>query len=206
MDLYPGDNTAFITAIYHNLFSREPDSGGLGFWVGVLDARQITRARAAISLMAGAQSTDIDIITKKTQVAANFTRGVTTGYDTLAAALAARQMLANVVLATDVAAYQTTVDTTLAALVAQAASNNYPQVAAIIKARCTVCHSQRPTFPGFSSPPRGVTYDTSEEIHASAQSINQVAGTSSFMPFNNVTNMTSDERSVIRTWISLGAP
>jgi Domain of unknown function (DUF4214) len=206
MDLYPGDNTAFVTAIYRNLFSRTPDAGGQAFWLDGLNTNRLTRARAAIALMAGSQTTDITVINNKTQVGLNFTTGVTTGYDTLAAAATARQLIANVQLGTDIAAYQTTVNTTLASLVEAAARNNYPQVAAIMKKHCTPCHSATPTFPGFTRAPRGVTYDTSAEIHADANTINQVAGTSTFMPLNNVTNMTSDERAVIRSWIALGAP
>ncbi len=206
MDLYPGDNTAFVTAIYRNLFSRAPDAGGLAFWFDLLNTNRMTRARAAIALMAGSQSTDITVINNKTQVGLNFTTGITTGYDTLAAAATARQLLAGVQLGTDIAAYQTTVNTTLASLVEAAARNNFPQVAAIIKNRCTPCHSAHPTFPGFTSAPRGVTYDTPTEIHADANTINQVSGTSTFMPRGNATNMTTDERTVIRTWIALGAP
>lgn len=210
-DLYPGDNASFIAAIYRNLFSREPDAGGQAFWVNLLNTGQMTRARAAVSLMAGAQSTDIDVINKKSAAGAAFTAGLVSplqkkGYDGLAAALTARTMLANVTLTTDLAAYQATIDSIIAALATTAGNNSYAEVAQIMLNRCAGCHSANPTIPGFNPAPRGIKYDTSTQIHAAAAQIVSVAGNSERMPFGNMTDMTATERAALRSWLELGAP
>lgn len=211
MDLYPGDNASFIAAIYRNLFSREPDAGGQAFWVNLLNTGQMTRARAAVSLMAGAQSTDIDVINKKSAAGAAFTAGLLgplqkKGYDGLAAALTARTMLANVTLTTDLAAYQATIDSTIATLATIAGNNSYAEVALIMQNRCVGCHSANPSIPGFNPAPRGIKYDTSTQIHAAAAQIISVAGNSERMPFANMTEMTAAERATLRSWLELGAP
>ncbi len=210
-DLYPGDNASFIAAIYRNLFSREPDAGGQAFWVNLLNTGQMTRARAAVSLMAGAQSTDIEVINKKSAAGAAFTAGLITplqkkGYDGLAAALTARTMLANVTLATDLAAYQATIDSTIASLASTAGNNAWTEVARIVQVRCAGCHSATPTIPGFDPAPRGIKYDTSVQIHAAAAQIVAAAGNSERMPYANLTEMSAAERATLRTWLELGAP
>ncbi len=48
-DLYAGDNTVFISAIYRNLFNREPDPGGLAFWIDVLERGLMTQGWLALS-------------------------------------------------------------------------------------------------------------------------------------------------------------
>ena len=113
--LYPGDNGAFITAIYANLFNRTPDAAGKAYWAGLLDSGLMTRGNAAIAIMGGAQSSDATIIDNKTQVAANFTAALntslrTSSYDGLAANVVARALLAQVGLGTDPAAFQASVD------------------------------------------------------------------------------------------------
>ena len=37
-------NTAFVILVYNNVLGRAPDSGGLSYWVGLLNAGTITRA------------------------------------------------------------------------------------------------------------------------------------------------------------------
>ena len=54
----PAITTVFIAAIYRNLFNRTPTPPGEAFWVDALDAGAMTRASAAISIMAGAQDND----------------------------------------------------------------------------------------------------------------------------------------------------
>lgn len=108
--LYPGDNNAFVDAVYRNLFSRFPDAVGKAFWVGALDRGAITRPVAAFSIMRGAQSTDIAIIENKVAVAKAFTAVLTTdarrdAYDGMAAAATARAMLGKVGLDTDAGAF-----------------------------------------------------------------------------------------------------
>ena len=41
------DNTAFVTLLYQNAFLRQPDPGGLAFWIGFLDNGSLTRSQVA---------------------------------------------------------------------------------------------------------------------------------------------------------------
>ena len=121
--LYPGDAGVFIEAVYQNLFGRAADAAGKAYWVGLLNDGKITRASAAVSIMSGAQGSDVTVINKKTAVAAQFTTTASStagkrAYDGLAANAIVRAMLANVTLATDTSAIQPTLDSTLATLVA----------------------------------------------------------------------------------------
>lgn len=122
-DLYPGDNGVFMDAVYLNLFGRAPDAAGKAWWVNQLNTGAMTRASAAVNVMAGAQSTDIDVIVKKTTIAGRFTAALDTvqrsrAYSGLAANVIVRNMLATVVLGTDLSTFQPAIDSTIATLVA----------------------------------------------------------------------------------------
>lgn len=210
-DLYPGDNSTFLDAVYRNLFNREPDAAGKAYWVGLMDSGAITRAVAAVSVMAGAQTTDLDLINNKTRVAGDFTTALDTAaeraaYDGLAANAVVRTMLSNVTLATDVNNFQATIDSTINSLVANSGAAVYTKVAAIIQSRCAGCHSSAPTIPGFSPAPRGIMFDTSAQIHANASRIHTTVVEFQSMPYGNMTGMTADERTTIDTWFKMGAP
>lgn len=43
-DAYPPNTTSteFVGAVYSNLFNREPDEGGLNYWVAELDSGRLT--------------------------------------------------------------------------------------------------------------------------------------------------------------------
>ncbi len=79
-------------------------------------------------------------------------------------------------------------------------------VAAIVKARCAVCHSARPSYPGFDAPPKGLVFDRAEDIRAAAARIYAQAVETEAMPLGNVTGMTADERAILGRWIGAGAP
>ena len=81
----------------------------------------------------------------------------------------------------------------------------FSQVRSIVDQRCTVCHSMQPTQPGFSSPPKGIAFDTPEQIAARASAIDQQAVVLKSMPLGNVTHMTQAERDALGAWISQGA-
>jgi uncharacterized membrane protein len=81
----------------------------------------------------------------------------------------------------------------------------YAQVAPIVAQRCAVCHSAKPTRPGFSAPPLGILLDTPEHIRGNARLIEQQAVDTHAMPLGNATNMTSAERATLGTWIAGGA-
>lgn len=121
--LYPGDNGTFMEAVYRNLFGRPADAAGKAFWVRALDAGDVTRANAAVNIMAGAQNSDIDVINKKMTVASYFTNALVTptqraAYSGLEANVGIRAMLSTVTNTTDTTAFQPTVDAAIAKLVA----------------------------------------------------------------------------------------
>lgn len=122
--LYSGDNNVFIDAVYRNLFGRPADAAGKTYWVDLLDRKIMTRASAAIKIMAGAQLTDRDEIGKRALVAGAFTTALTTpqrelAYSGLEANVVVRNLLGTVNLSTDIAAFAANIDSTLNTLVSQ---------------------------------------------------------------------------------------
>jgi uncharacterized membrane protein len=81
----------------------------------------------------------------------------------------------------------------------------FAEVNAIIQQRCISCHSSKPTDDVYTAPPNGVKYDTPQEIVAKKELIMQRVVLTNNMPQNNKTNMTPEERDVIRCWIEQGA-
>ncbi len=82
----------------------------------------------------------------------------------------------------------------------------FAEAEAIIAARCSGCHSARPTVEGFEEAPKGVMYDTPRQIKARARDIAKQAIRSDVMPPGNMTEMTKEERRVLGRWIAQGAP
>ena len=76
---------------------------------------------------------------------------------------------------------------------------------AIVAQRCAACHAARPTEPGFSAPPKGIAFDTPQEIQAEASLILQRAVVQQTMPLGNLTHMTPAERATLGAWIRQGA-
>ena len=79
------------------------------------------------------------------------------------------------------------------------------QVNAIVQSRCVRCHSSNPTDEVFKSAPNGVKYDSPEDIIRLKDKIMQRVVVTKTMPQNNKTNMTQEERDLIRCWIEQGA-
>ncbi|MFZ6655193.1 DUF4214 domain-containing protein [Undibacterium sp. TJN19] len=78
---YAGKNTAdVITALYKNLFARNPDADGLKYWVGQIDAGSVNMGTAALAILNGAtpQSQDGKTIDLKLSFASNFTASLDT--------------------------------------------------------------------------------------------------------------------------------
>ena len=82
---------------------------------------------------------------------------------------------------------------------------SFTDVNAIVQKRCITCHSAKPTDDVITAPPNGVTYDTPENIVKLKDKIMQRVVITKTMPQNNKTNMTLDERELIRCWIEQGA-
>ena len=82
---------------------------------------------------------------------------------------------------------------------------SFTEVNMIIQQRCITCHSSRPTDDVYAAPPNGVKYDTPQEIVAKKDLIMQRVVLTKTMPQNNKTNMTPEERDLVRCWIEQGA-
>ncbi len=83
---------------------------------------------------------------------------------------------------------------------------SFAEVNIIIQQRCISCHSTVPTDDVIKAPPNGVTYDTPENIVKLKDKIIQRVVLTKTMPQNNKTNMTQEERELIRCWIEQGTP
>ncbi len=83
---------------------------------------------------------------------------------------------------------------------------SFERISAIIGARCTVCHSANPSFPGISSPPLGVVFDLPEDITMQAGPIHAQTIATDAMPMGNATGMTGAERAALAAWIAAGVP
>jgi uncharacterized membrane protein len=82
---------------------------------------------------------------------------------------------------------------------------SFAEINSIITARCTVCHSSKPTDDIYKTPPNGVKYDTPDEIVKYKDKIMQRVVITKTMPQNNKTGMTPEERDALRCWIEQGA-
>jgi len=74
----------------------------------------------------------------------------------------------------------------------------------IIQDRCISCHSSRPTDNVYTTAPSGVIYDTPPDIARKKDAILQRVVITKTMPQNNKTNMTPEEREMVRCWIEQG--
>ena len=81
----------------------------------------------------------------------------------------------------------------------------FPQVERIVQARCQVCHSATPRYPGFDQAPKGVMFDTPAEIAIHAPQIYTQAVASKAMPLGNLTGITDEERKTLGMWIASGS-
>jgi uncharacterized membrane protein len=79
------------------------------------------------------------------------------------------------------------------------------QVNQIVQARCVRCHSAKPTDEVFKTAPNGVVYDSPDDIIRLKDKIMQRVVITKTMPQNNKTEMTQEERDLIRCWIEQGA-
>jgi len=77
---------------------------------------------------------------------------------------------------------------------------------AIVQARCASCHAAKPTDDAFEEAPKGVMFDTPEELKAHAERVLAQAVTTEAMPLGNVTEMTPEERARLGAWIRAGMP
>jgi uncharacterized membrane protein len=72
-------------------------------------------------------------------------------------------------------------------------------VFAIVQMRCTPCHAAEPTQPRVSAPPKGIVFATKADLAERAPLVAEVVA-SGFMPRNNATLMTDEERARVVEW------
>lgn len=82
---------------------------------------------------------------------------------------------------------------------------SFEEVNTIIQKRCVQCHSATPTDDVYKVAPNGVMYDTPEDIVKKKDLIIQRVVLTKTMPQNNKTNITEEERNMIRCWVDQGA-
>jgi uncharacterized membrane protein len=85
-------------------------------------------------------------------------------------------------------------------------SADFPAVRAVVTQRCIVCHSVAPSYPGILAAPKGVMFDTPQQMQAESRRMYQMAVVSKLMPLGNATGMTQDERDLLARWVKSGAP
>jgi uncharacterized membrane protein len=71
----------------------------------------------------------------------------------------------------------------------------------IIAARCTPCHAQIPTQPGFSAAPNGLVLERLDQILAHRPEVQQQLATRA-MPLGNLTGITEAERGELLAWLT----
>ena len=96
-----GSTQDLVTAIYQNIFGRDPEPAGLQYWSNLLDTDALSSAEAALIIMSGAQGSDATVVENKLLVAQAFTDALDTeaeklGYSGLISASVARTFLGTV--------------------------------------------------------------------------------------------------------------
>ncbi|MDR4306048.1 urate hydroxylase PuuD [Chelatococcus sambhunathii] len=72
----------------------------------------------------------------------------------------------------------------------------------VVQTRCSMCHADRPLWPGIGVAPKGVKLETLQDIKAHAGSIRTAAVLTHSMPPGNVTEITPEERKALADWAS----
>lgn len=78
-----------------------------------------------------------------------------------------------------------------------------PAVLVIVQQRCVPCHSTTPTEPGFTEAPKGMLLETEDQLAVRRRIVGPLVE-SGFMPFENRTAMTPEERAIVVDWAKGG--
>jgi uncharacterized membrane protein len=81
----------------------------------------------------------------------------------------------------------------------------FADIQPIVEKHCVRCHSAHPTHEGFPEAPKGVMFDTADEMRLHARNIEQQAVLAKIMPLGNETGMTDAERQLLGAWVEQGA-
>jgi uncharacterized membrane protein len=79
-------------------------------------------------------------------------------------------------------------------------SEGFEDVALTVQGRCAMCHAAEPSFQGIHAPPKGVMFETEEQVATHARDIYLQAGLSHAMPPSNLSEIEPAERQMIVTW------
>ncbi len=82
----------------------------------------------------------------------------------------------------------------------------FAEIEAIVASRCTMCHAERPVWPGLAVAPKGVRLDTPAEIRHWAPLIALQTVHSRAMPPGNLSGLEADERARLARWLEAGSP
>jgi hypothetical protein len=121
--LYTGNNAAYVNAVYLNVFNRNSEAGGLGFWTGFLGRQELSRAQVAMWVLNGAQNADAAVVAKKVEAATYFTNALgkgaayIIGYSGDNISEAARALLASITATTDMTAFKVEIDAFLESMI-----------------------------------------------------------------------------------------
>ena len=85
------------------------------------------------------------------------------------------------------------------AFTAVARPASFAEVKSVIAQRCLMCHNAQVQN-------KGIALHTSDLVKQHAQAVYQQVVVLKLMPFNNATQITEDERAVIKRWFEAGAP
>ncbi len=86
-----------------------------------------------------------------------------------------------------------------------AAAVKFSDVRTVIAQRCTTCHAEKPTQPGFTAAPKGIALETPEQILRHAAQVHLQSTVTRVMPPGNLTGITEDERKLLDAWFRAGA-
>lgn len=70
----------------------------------------------------------------------------------------------------------------------------------VVLGRCSMCHAAQPLWDGIAIAPRGILLDTPEAIARNKPLILMQAALTHAMPPNNITDITPDERALLKAW------
>ena len=85
------------------------------------------------------------------------------------------------------------------------AAERFAEVKSVIEQRCNTCHAAKPTQAGFTAAPKGMMFETPEQITSQALLIHQQTVVTKAMPIGNLTQITDEERALIDHWFQGGA-
>jgi uncharacterized membrane protein len=79
-------------------------------------------------------------------------------------------------------------------------TEGFEDVSLTVQGRCAMCHASVPSYPGIHVAPKGVMFETDEDIAKHARDIYLQAAASHAMPPSNLSEIEPQERKLIAAW------